>query len=78
MKLYLVSLPKINSADEFFTVGNTYEGDFAPTTYDPQTLQTSTRKYYIVKCDIDKWIKVDTHYFITLDEWRERQINKIL
>ena len=46
--------------------------------YDPQTLHPSTRKYYIVKCDIDKWIKVDTHYFITLDEWRERQINKIL
>jgi hypothetical protein len=77
MKLYLVSLPKINSADKFFTVGNTYEGDLTPTTYDPQTLQPATPSY-VVKCDIDKWIKVDTHYFITLDEWRERQINKIL
>jgi hypothetical protein len=78
-KLYLKSVeshlwsPMVN----FLTIGNLYEGDLTPVIYDPHTLQPAEPSY-IVKCDDDKCRIVDAKYFMTLEEFREQKINKIL
>lgn len=78
MKLYLVNLPPFGyNSYELFKVGEIYEGDLVPTMYDPQTLQPAPPSY-VVRCNDGKFRKVGGEYFITLDEWREKQINKIL
>ena len=82
MKIYLIKMPfrrDIHSVygSELLTLGEIYEGDLCPTMYDPQTLQPAPPSY-VVKCNDDKWRKVGGEYFITLEEWREQQINKIL
>jgi hypothetical protein len=78
MKLYLTKLPPFGyNSEELFTVGKWYEGDLTPTIYDPQTLQPAPASY-IVNCNDGYNRKVDALYFITLEEWRERQLNKIL
>ena len=78
MKLYLTKLPPFGyNSEELFTVGKWYEGDLVPTIYDPQTLQPAPASY-IVKCNDGYNRKIDALYFITLEEWRERQLNKIL
>jgi hypothetical protein len=77
IRLYLLILPPFGwNSDEFFTVGKIYEGDFTPTEYDHQTLKPAPPSY-VVKCNDDKWRKVPAEYFITLEEWRERQLNEL-
>jgi hypothetical protein len=77
IRLYLLILPPFGwNSDEFFTVGKIYEGDFTPTEYDPQTLKPAPPSY-VVKCNDDKCRKVPAEYFITLEEWRERQLNEL-
>jgi hypothetical protein len=44
---------------------------------DGETLQEAPPAY-IVKCNDGKFRKVDGEYFITQEEWRERQLNQIL
>ena len=51
--------------------------DLTPTMYDPNTYQP-VEPSYIVKCDDNKLRKVEAKYFITLEDWRSRQIGKIL
>jgi hypothetical protein len=63
--------------DVYLEIGKMYEGDFTPTVYDPQTLKPS-KPSYIIKCDDGKYRKFMTEHFITLEEWREKQIDKIL
>lgn len=77
MKLYLTKLPFDYNSSELFTVGKCYEGDLTPIMYDPQTLQPAPPSY-IVKCNDGNFRKVNCEYFITLEEFRERQLNKIL
>ena len=82
MKIVLIKMPprrNIHSVygSELLTLGETYDGDLTPTMYDPQTLQPSTPSY-VVKCNDDKWRKVGGEYFITLEDWREQQLNKIV
>ncbi len=78
MKLYLTKLPPFGyNSEELFTVGNWYEGDLVPTIYDPQTLQPAPASY-IVNCNDGYNRKIDALYFITLEEWRERQLNKLI
>ena len=62
---------------DVYLIGKIYEGDFTPTIYDPQTLKPSEPSY-IIKCDDGKYRKFITEHFLTLEEWRESQINKIL
>lgn len=77
-KLKLVKLPPFGyNSYELFTVGEIYEGDLCPVEYDPQTLQPVPPSY-VVRCNDGKFRKVGGEYFITLDKWREEQINKIL
>jgi hypothetical protein len=63
--------------DFYLVKSKIYEGDFTPTTYDPQTLKQS-EPYYIVKCDGGKYRKFMAKHFLTLEEWRDSQLNKIL
>ena len=63
--------------DFYLVKGKMYEGDFTPTTYDPQTLKPSEPSY-IIKCDDGKYRKFMAEHFLTLEEWREQQIDKIL
>ena len=93
MKLYLTKLPPFGyygkyggsldlfstegTENELFTVGKWYEGELVPTIYDPQTLQPAPASY-IVNCNDGYNRKIDALYFITLEEWRERQLNKLI
>ena len=78
MKIYLVKLPPFGEdSDKFFTVGKIYDGDLSLTMYDPNTLQPAPATY-LVKCDGGYLRKVDAEYFITVDEWRQIQLDKIL
>jgi hypothetical protein len=78
MKLYLTKLPPFgHNSEELFTVGKWYEGELTPTIYDPQTLQPAPASY-IVECNDLNLRRVSHDYFITLEEWRERQLNKLI
>lgn len=82
MKLILVTDPELVipmglTPDTYLTKGKVYEGDLTPTMYDPQTLQPA-KPSYIVKCDDGKFRKFMTEHFLTLEEWREKQINSVL
>ena len=57
--------------------GKIYEGELTPTMYDPNTLQPAEPSY-IIKCDDGKYRKFMAKHFMTLEEWRESQIDKIL
>ena len=77
MKIYLIKLPPFGyNSPELFTINKWYDGDLTPTMYDPQTLQPAIPSY-IVKCNNNKWIKVDTKYFITQEEWREKKLKEL-
>lgn len=77
MKLYLIKMPPFGyDSGELFTINKWYEGDLTPTTYDPQTLQPAIPSY-IVKCNDGNYRKVGSGYFITKEEWRERQLNEL-
>lgn len=63
--------------DIYLEKGKIYEAiSKAPTIYDPQTLKPS-EPFYIVKCDDGKYRKLMAEHFLTLEEWRESQLNKI-
>lgn len=77
MKLYLTKLPPFGyNSNELFTVGKWYEGELTPTIYDPQTLQP-TPASYIDKCNDSNFRKVSHEYFISLEEFRERQLKEL-
>ena len=76
MKIYLSNIPPTHPVD-VLTIGECYEADLVPTITDPQTLQPAPPSY-IVKCNDNKWRKINAEYFYTQEEWREQQINKII
>ena len=61
----------------YLEIGKMYEGELTPKMYDPNTLKPA-EPAYIVKCDDGKYRKFMAKHFITLEEWRERQLDKIL
>lgn len=70
----------ISPVDEmayYVTPGKFYEGNLTPKIYDPVTHEPVAPSY-IIKCDDGKFRKVDTKHFMTLEEFREQQINKVL
>ena len=69
--------PQDLTVSKKLTPGNWYMCDLTPTMYDPNTYQP-VEPSYIVKCDDNKLRKVEAKYFITLEDWRSRQIGKIL
>ena len=77
MRIYLIKQFSDESWNEVLPVNNSYEGELTPTIYNPQTLQPAPPSY-IVKCNDGKFRKVDGEYFLTEEEWRERQLNQIL
>jgi hypothetical protein len=77
MKLYLIKEFWDESWKEVLPVNNWYEGELTPTIYDPQTLQPSPPAY-IIKCSDGKLRKAGGEYFLTQEQWRERQLNQIL
>ena len=77
MKLILINDVVFFINGNNLTKGKIYDGDFTPTVYDPQTLQPS-KPSYIIKCDDGKYRKFMTEHFLTLEEWRNQQIDKLL
>jgi len=77
MRIYLIKEFWDESWKEVLPVNNWYEGRLTPTIYDPQTLQPAAPSY-IIKCSDGNFRKVDADYFLTQEEWRERQLNQIL
>jgi hypothetical protein len=77
MRIYLIKEFWDKSWKEVLPVNNWYEGELTPTMYDPQTLQEASPAY-IVRCNDGKFRKVDGEYFLTEEDWRERQLNQIL
>lgn len=57
--------------------GKIYDGELTPTMYDPNTFQPA-KPHYIIKCDDGKFRKFMAEHFITLEEWREKQLEKLL
>ena len=77
MKLYCKEDSLIPFTLYNLTLGKWYNGELTPTMYDPQTLQPADPSY-IVTCDDGKMRKVDAKHFITLEEWRGSQLDKVL
>lgn len=73
----LVAIQPISYVFHVLQMGKIYEGELTPTIYDPQTLKPAEPSY-IIKCDDGKYRKFMAKHFITLEEWRERQLDKIL
>ena len=63
--------------DVYLEIGKIYDGELTPTMYDPNTFQPA-KPHYIIKCDDGKFRKFMAEHFITLEEWREKQLDKIL
>jgi hypothetical protein len=57
-------------------IGNIYEGELCPTTYDPYTLKPASPAY-VIKCDDGKLRKVDASFFITFEEMRNEKLNEL-
>lgn len=82
MKLYLIKMPPFGlNSDELFTINKWYDGDLTPqkvqeihNIFNP-TIKASF--FYVVKCDDGFIRKVDAEYFITQEEYRERQLNDL-
>ena len=77
MRIYLIKQFSDESWNEVLPVNNWYEGELTPTIYNTQTLQPAPPSY-IVKCSDGKFRKVGGEYFLTKEEWREKQLNQIL
>ena len=77
MRIYLIKQFSDESWNEVLPVNNWYEGELTPTIYNPQTLQPAPPSY-IVQCSDGKFRKVGGEYFLTKEEWREKQLNQIL
>jgi len=84
MRIYLIKEFWDKSWKEVLPVNNWYEGwywndgtPYAATYCRPQTLKEAPPAY-IVKCNDGKFRKVDGEYFITEEDWRERQLDQIL
>ena len=59
------------------TPGNWYMGNLTPTMYDIHTYNP-VDPHYIIVCDDGNLRKVEAKYFITIEDWRNEQIGKIL
>lgn len=73
-KLYLKYIEPIDSY--FLTNDKYYEGELTPTMYDTIT-DEPVEPSYIVKCDDDKFRKINASCFMTLEEFREQKLNDI-
>lgn len=73
MKLILIKMPL--EYNELLTLGKTYDGDLESTITDPHTFEQTS--YYIIKCN-DSMIHISADHFITLEEWRNKQLTEIL
>jgi hypothetical protein len=63
---------------EYLIKGKFYEGELCPTMYDKITYQVLPQRV-IVKCEDQQFrLYILERDFITLSEWREKQINLIL
>ncbi len=58
------------------TPDNWYEGELAPTIYDPTTYEPGSESY-VVKCNDGKLRIVDGIYLITEEEWRDIRDQKL-
>lgn len=59
------------------TVGKCYEATFVPLLYDPITGETF-QESIIITCDDGYSRKFPLDYFITLEEWRDSELKKLI
>jgi len=78
VKLYLKEIPHRYGIilDDYLKIGNIYDGELCPTTYDPYTLKPASPAY-VIKCDDGKRRKVDASFFITFEEIRNEKLNEL-
>ena len=78
VKLYLKEIPHRYGIilDAYLNIGNIYEGQLCPTTYDPYTLQPAPPSY-VIKCNDGKYRKVDSNFLITFEEMRNEKLNDL-
>jgi len=83
MKLYLKEISHRGGIgtfdiilDNYLTIGNIYDCELCPKMYDPYTYE-QVQPYYIVKCDDDKYRKIDVHFFTTLEEMRDNKLDEL-
>ena len=58
------------------TVGKCYEATFTPLLYDPNTFEAV--RYYLITCDDGYTRKFPCDYYITLEDYRDLQLEKLL
>ncbi len=61
---------------EGLTVGKWYETELTPNIYDSMTFHVY--RYYMIICDDGYSRRFPLDYFITLEEWRDSELQKIL
>jgi hypothetical protein len=78
IKIYLLEQPAdLRFEVIWLTPGKIYDGELTPVIYDPQTLQPVPPSYVVI-CDDGKMRKVDSSFFITLEQLREEKLNQLL
>lgn len=72
IKLYL----RVDDHQKFhLKKGNFYYGELTPTIYDPEILK-EVPESYIIKCNDNKFRKLESSCFLTMEEYREMVINE--
>lgn len=57
------------------TPGKIYDAKLTPVIYDAMTFQPS--RAYIIRCDDGKSRKMEIDLFMTVDEWRDKQLEDL-
>lgn len=65
-----------NTYIPLLTVGECYEVTFTPLMYDTNTFEAV--RYYIITCDDGYAREFPLDYFITLEDYRDLQLEKLL
>lgn len=64
------------STDDILTIGKLYNGNKTPALIDPATHKL-IKDAYIIMCDDNILRRIDTDFFITLNEFRHKQLNEL-
>lgn len=62
-------------ADGHLVINKIYDAELTHIMYDPVTFYP--KQFLKIKCEDNVWRRFQKKLFISVDEWRERQLNKI-
>jgi hypothetical protein len=80
MKLYLIKIPFGIDSNRLFTINKWYEGDLIPSSFPSVSVFKNLGPRppsYIIKCDDGNYRNIVGNCFLTLEEFREKQLNEI-